>query len=589
MSERARAWIGAALGFALAFVLVTALLPEPSAPLAAFVPVADRSIEAGVPAGELVAPELERAAPRPGAPAAAAPSTHGQAAEALGASTLPDAPDELGLVLFGLVSDPSGAPVPGAFVLAPAPDGARPHVATDERGRYALGPLAPGTRRVVASKIHHHEHAAEIAPDAGPSPRRQDFVLRPEQRIRVRLVTSRGVPTVEALAGTEIRLHQMQVVPVATAEDPGELFTAVRGSLNNRFGIGSFWQNGFNEPSLGRDVYGTVSLHEDGPAWLLLVVSHQVLRKERVTPATAEVTFVVDPEDLLALRGALHAQLRDAASGEPLAGRVWLGENAYPMGRGEEVGADGAVRLEGQWPGARWFAARAEGRALLVREVTIARGATLELGDVLLHEAVALRGQVRLASGEPVEAVLRWGRLEPGGSVAWARQVSARSRPDGSFAIEGLEPAVWVLQSPGLPATPPRPFDARRASLPLRVDATRGTVEGLEVVLIGTGAVTLATSDVVEPWPSARALDGAGLPGDSTWLGRYGDESVLNLVPGRYVLVVEREGGRARAAGDRRRRGAAAHRARGALSAARRCRASSSPPTVPAASSTPSS
>jgi len=542
MREGARAWIGATLGFVLAFVLVTALLPSPSAPLAAVVPVADRSIEGAARGGEPVAPDLAGAATRPEAPAIAPPSTPGPSTEAPDASTQPAAPDELGLVLFGLVSDPSGAPIPGAFVLAPAPDGARPFAESDEHGRYALGPLARGTRRAVASKIHHHEHAAEIASDGKAGPLRQDFVLRPEQRIRVRLVTSRGIPTVEALAGTELRLRELQVVPVATREDPGLVFTGVQGSLNNAFGIGSFWQNGYNEPRLGRDVYGTVSLHADGPAWLSLVVSHQVLRKEQVTPATAEVTFVVDPDDLLALRGALHAELRDASGGAPLAGRVWLGENAFPMGPGEEVGADGAVRLEGRWPGARWFAARAEGRALFVREVTIARGATLELGDVLLQEAVALRGSVHLASGEPVEAVLRWGRLEADGGVAWARQVSTKSGPDGSFAIEGLEPAVWVLQSPGLPAHPPRPFDARAASLPLRVDATRGTVEGLEVELADTTAVTLATSGLSEPWPNARALDPSGLPSDSAWLGRYGDESVLNLAPGPYVLVVEREG-----------------------------------------------
>ena len=80
------------------------------------------------------------------------------------------------------------------------------------------------------------------------------------------------------------------------------------------------------------------------------------------------------------------------------------------------------------------------------------------------------------------------------------------------------------------------------ASLAQRVDATRGTVEGLELVLHETTPITLATEGVSEPWPRAIALDAAGLPADSAWPGRYEDETLLHLSAGRYDLVVERDG-----------------------------------------------
>jgi len=80
------------------------------------------------------------------------------------------------------------------------------------------------------------------------------------------------------------------------------------------------------------------------------------------------------------------------------------------------------------------------------------------------------------------------------------------------------------------------------ASLPVRADATSGSVEDLELVLRETQAVTLVTEGVSEPWPRAVALDAAGIPARSAWLGRFGDETPLHLVPGRYVVVVERDG-----------------------------------------------
>ena len=87
-------------------------------------------------------------------------------------------------------------------------------------------------------------------------------MLRPEQRITVRLLTSTGEPTLEAFKTA----YRYDAVPVATREDPGDTFMEVRGSLNNQFGIGSYWESGWADVSnQGVGMIGIVTLHEDAP------------------------------------------------------------------------------------------------------------------------------------------------------------------------------------------------------------------------------------------------------------------------------------------------------------------------------------
>lgn len=541
-SGRQHGIVSALLGFAVAFGVVhwllpardgdaaAGLMPELELPVTRTAEALEPGLEHEEPAEPAVVDE-----PDPVAAAAAAQESSVPAK----AEGLPD-----GLVLYGRVVDSEGAPLDEAFVSVRTAQGENVYTKSDEEGRYTLGVLPLDIRRVIAGKRDYHEHDVELPAVAEPGLLRQDFLLRPKQIVRVRLLTSAGEAALPALREAGVNLRSWSLVPVATRSDPGDTFDEVTGSLNNYFGIGTWWDDGpMGKPDLGPEIYGTVTLHEDGPAWLSLVAAHQVLRKQPIDPSTEEVTLTLDPEDLRALQCGLSARMIDARSGAPLAGWFWVAEDPFAMRKGTAVEEDGGVFVDDALPGNRYLILRAEGRAELVLEVELTRGERLELGDLLLHPPIALKGEVKSEAGDPIEARLRWGRLDPAtGEVAWVRQRSAASGPDGTFELGGLIPDHWVVQVEGLPAHPPRPYDPVMASAPVRVDATGGSVSGIELVVEATTAVTFVVEGAEEPWPYVRALDAANLPARSAWLGRWDVETPLYLPPGAYELVFSRDG-----------------------------------------------
>ncbi|MCP3916606.1 MAG: carboxypeptidase regulatory-like domain-containing protein [bacterium] len=542
MSARAIASpLGALLGFAAAFVLVSTLLPERVQSVDALGPEPSRARAPEVDSAHLQAPPPTEPEERAPTPTPAVEQTEDGATTEAGDATVKQAP--LGVVLTGVVRDTSGAGQAEAYVSTRTKAGERVLARTDGEGRYTLGALAPGTWQVSAGKRDLHDHEVQLTLVHDEPILRQDFVLRPKQIVWVRLVATDGAPGMSVLVEAGMRPLFMNLVPVATRDDPGPTFTEVRGSLNNTFGIGTYWQSGMFREKRGPEYIGTVTLHEDGPAWLSLVVAHQVLRKEQIDPSTEEVTFVIDPDDINAIQCRLHATVLDAATSAPIPAKAWLNDDPFPMGKSHEIEGDGALALDREWPGKRWLVVNAEGYAQYMKQVTLASGQTLELGDIQLHRPVELTGHVRNTSGEPLEAVLRWGRLDPGTErIEWRRQTRAQSAADGLFKIANLEPGVWVIQSPGLPSRPPGGQDDKMVSLAIQVDATRGAVADLEVVMLDATAVTFATADLAEPWPVVAVMDATGLAVVRRQVGRYDDETVLRVPPGSYSLVVERDG-----------------------------------------------
>jgi hypothetical protein len=534
-----RSLLEALLTFAVSFGLVLLLLPEREGPRgaeldpAAAEPSTEPSRGSELPdvALESVrAPEVPRTEALP------------VAEPALRSAPIESAP--IGTLVHGTIEDPAGRALAGASVWLTFSDGSFYRSAADDGGRYAIGPLPPGVQLLTAGRIDCHEVEVELHLTESEPFVHQDFVLRPQQVIRVDLVTSTGVPALLALQAANTSVWDLNLVPVATREDPGATFTGVSGSLNNTFGIGGFFQAGMmGREAQGPATYGTVTLYEDGPAWLSLVAAHQVLSKRPIDTSVTEVTFTLDPEDLAGLRCELFARAVAAEDGAPLAGKAFLEDDPFPMRAGAVVGEDGLVHLGDQLPGERWFIFQAPGRANLLRRVSLIAGQALELGDVQLHAPVVLAGHVRTATGEPLEAVLRWGTFDPvKEEVRWVLQTSAESQADGSFRIAGLEPGQWLLQAPGLPERGPRPFDPRLASPSVLVDARLGSLSDLELVMHATTTITFASEGAAEPWPAVIVLDEHGLRADATWLGRYGGESQVHLPQGSYELVFKRDG-----------------------------------------------
>ena len=534
-----RAMLGALGGFGVGFFLVLLALPgeeripDPPLPsLGAEPPSGSFRAELVVP-GEAAARDQAPRREQTDVSSAESPPRNGAARE--------DLAPPLGSVLYGIVTRPDGTPVHEATVSVPERNGSRLLARTDPEGRYTLAPLPPGRYRITAGEgsFGHAEAEVKLPGKTGGEMEfvRRDFVLRPSQRITVRVVTSTGEPTFQSSIACMV-MHQ--AVPVATRGDPGSTLTEVRGSMNARFGIGSFeysWQEGTE--SAGGGSVGTLTLHEEPPGWVSFVASHQVLAKQRIDATTEEVTFVIDPETLQTVRCEVRGRILAAETGLPLAGTVSIG----PLEKRAEAGAEGTFVIEDAPPGAQEVRIRSPKRATVILTPTLERGGSHDLGDIFLPRAVSLSGTLRTAAGNPAPALLRCGRLDPSsGEVRWLRPVGLGIDPDGTFLIGGLEPGLYVRGGPVPDSSPPRGSPPPLMSHPQRVDATGGSVDGIEVELHATTAITLVAEDVTEPWPLATVRDAAGLPVSSVWPGRYGPETALPLPRGSYTLEIERAG-----------------------------------------------
>jgi hypothetical protein len=539
--------LGGLVGFAVAYVGVGALL---SAPRNATVPLrADSSAPTRTPDHESVTlVTLDTSAAPSNASILAQRAAAEPAAVATAIDRAADVGDERGFVLHGVVTSTSSATLQGAYVGVELPFGERAGSRTDELGRYTLGPLEARNWNVAAGMRDHHPANIDVAPPVDGMLIRRDFELAPQQRVRVRIVTSEGAPAFESALMSWVRF---QLVPVATRDDPGNTFTDVRASMSNPFGIGTFRHAGLTGyPAPRPDEYGTVVLHKDGPGWLSLIAAHQVIAKQVLTPSTEEVTFVVDPSDLNALHATVRGRTLDAESGDALAAEVWLSNSSYGSSSEDHAAAypaNGEFVIEGALPGERWLIVRCEGYADVKREVDVPRGATFEAGDVMLLRPVALSGKVRDSAGKPYEALVEWGELDTAsGTIEWAPHVRAECRRDGTFTVRGLEPAVYVVRATGREPSDTRASETRFVSRPLRADARVGSVEGLDF-LIEPATVVWLVAKVRARDPGgvsthATVLGSDGLPVARGWPGRYMNETPLYVPRGEWTLVLTHGG-----------------------------------------------
>jgi len=165
----------------------------------------------------------------------------------------------------------------------------------------------------------------------------------------------------------------------------------------------------------------------------------------------------------------------------------------------------------------------------------------IDLGTIPLSPPVELSGRVVDASGAGVSVKLSWARFDPtSGELQRDSWHYVPSEADGSFTIPEREPGIWVVYSPGFGENS-RKY-RHLAAPPVRVDATAGSVEGIEVVVWPTTAVT-----VLAPWnehstPRVEAIGPNGIPVTRSWLEGTNPSAKLQLPPGEYELVLSLDG-----------------------------------------------
>lgn len=474
------------------------------------------------------------------------PAFAGDAAQDVPSSELVSAPSQLpeedpvGCVIYGRVTDASGAPVKANEVYVRFEDAAGVHIpaAVNASGAYSATGLKPG-HWLMSCGVRGYR-PARVPLDLGEEQVvRRDIALEPAVVLRVKLTAPDGRPFLSALRSNGgSSFFQGSLVPVATNEDPGPIFEGVEGSLNNPFGVGQFWQNGYVFEALPQEYYGVVVLKGDLPVYVSLILQSAVLATQRVQPGQQEVAFELAPEALQAAQSSLRCRVVDAGTEVPIEGaelELWGG--SYQSGRSPRTDAKGEVVIAQHEPGTFDLWLRAEGRADIRREVTLPPGETLDLGTLELVPETWISGRLVDAEGQHVEGLwLELGVVDPEGRLIMIKYQSWMSDEHGAFRFGALAPGRYVVRSAAREGRPSHP-EWTRATANHLVSTLAGPVEGLELPLLPIGRLVLRYDR--PDWEALRyeVLDEGGFPRarDRAW------QPYQNFTPlphGKYRVVV---------------------------------------------------
>lgn len=494
---------------------------------------------------------VEDAAPMLVVPRSTEPAGAGAAArveapelESAPAAATAGSVDPVGCVVWGYLLEAEGkTPIPASdspSVMFTDDLGNRQFARAGGDGAWSMTGLATGHWYLYASAQERkpQELVLDLRRD---QPRvRQDFHLRPQPTVKVRLLAPDGRPFWEALTSEQSGQLALQTLAVATREPPGEQFTEVRGSLNNPFGVGQWWQNGMMGVQLPGEFWGVVRLDEDPPVWLSLVVYHDVVETQRIEPHQDAATFTLDPATLAERFGGVELQVVDER-GDPLSG---AGVGLRPKGGFERptlADDEGRVRIEGRPSGLYDLSVQAEGKATLTREINVPRARVTDLGTVSLSDAVALRGHVLDADGNGSEAELSVYPLPAPGTAPALQYIRYGSRADGTLEIAGLGPGRWLLQAKDRQRGRVDGHAAEQMSPNVIVDTRNGPVEDLVVRLQRTSCVVARWNGELPAGLRIRFLD---VDGQWRQTGAFFSSAPtrVDLLPGSWRVVATDSG-----------------------------------------------
>lgn len=473
------------------------------------------------------AAQSEPVAARDEAPVSSPPPPATEAAPADGVSSSDPAPvlapsSDVRITLYGVLRpDPSREKLRDEELAVSVIDelGERLVAKANSLGEYSISGLRPAAYWVRAGSPNDGDARAQLQLAPDEPARRLDLQLSLPPEVWIKVVDSSGAPH---------RARGLFFV-VATREAPGEWIEEVRGSLNNPFGVGHYWQNGYASETRGDEYIGRVVLDEAQPVSISLLRFQRVFATQRVAPSQKEVLFELADDALEATQSALRVRFVAAQTREPLSGAQYMLDCNFL--RHAKLDAEGVLDASALSPG--WCTIRVQSPGLESSELRarLEPGVTTDLGEIALQPESTIAGQVVDENGAGLALTVMHASLDPQtfDELPFGGRYGVKCDRNGAFRIGGLSAGVYRLQ-----------FESRgneRARTARVVDLRRGNVEGLRVEIPPGTPLVLSSYD--DAWRSVRIqlvqADGERVLSSKLW---GAEPWRLLLAPGAYTLLV---------------------------------------------------
>lgn len=482
-------------------------------------------------------------APPPTAAGLGAAATPGATTEAssphAGPTTTPDPVDRerlavatSSIVLQGLLVGVDPLPGDDEVSLSCRRDGLwRP--AKVSRGRFAIAGLSPGRWQLRCESRGCRLLQLDVVLDHEPVQRR-DLALSRAVVLPVFVRTSQD-QRLQTEVGKLGIWQSLQVI--ATERELRSDLAPTENSSVGDLGVGRHRRsadlNQRNDPN-GDD--GVLELDRDPPVFASLLLRHVLLASQRIEPGQRELRFVVDLEAATAKLAKVRLRVVDAA-GQPVAKAGIELSTAQGGGSHKSTAADGTATLEHVLPGLCYFQIGASKTENFASHLTLAPGADLDLGDVVLRAAAHLQGRVVDENGQGVSCSLQWTALDlwqPPHPLQDRRNAAADG--DGKFELWGTGAGRRYLVR--------AKTQGQRGALGTRVGFAHldaSATPAAEPPTIVLHAATMLQLRVREPGLTTFAVvvrDRDERPIDVRVIEPRWRESSVLLPPGEYVLDV---------------------------------------------------
>lgn len=310
--------------------------------------------------------------------------------------------------------------------------------------RYAVAGLTSGPwrARVVAEGFAVHE--SDCALVAAPL-QNVDFTLQRAVVVKVFLRKPDGTPLAPALRSLRsLRGLRVVVSRAPIADDFGASEASIVGDLDGGRYRGGEDRIGAPPDPEGAD--GELVLDQPAPLHAALLMRHLVLLRETIAPGQTALTFTLSPEAVKGRLTLVRVRVVDGATGQPVVGAGVLLETSSGGGSRGQTDEAGVVLVEQVLPGLASFMIGAKGYEQVLTLLRVPGSEGLDVGDVVLHPAVKLRGRLVDEAGEPVSGSVSWTDLA---TMTWPRELISRHTAsadgDGEFEVANVGPRRYVV------------------------------------------------------------------------------------------------------------------------------------------------